>query len=125
MQRHAGSWAAPPGDPRSKRRQEVAAGVEGMREDGCGEGTGVDCDEAVHRLYHYLDGELTPDRRTEIALHLDRCGPCAGAAEFEAELRQVIAGRCRDRVPESLKARIALAIHEEERRHDAEVEKER
>ena len=74
---------------------------------------GVDCEEAVHQLYHYLDGELTEERRRQIAVHLDLCGSCAGAAGFETELRMVIANCCRDRVPESLKARIALAIASE------------
>ena len=78
---------------------------------------GVDCDEAIHELYHYLDGELTEERRTEITVHLDRCGHCGGAADFEAELRVVIASRCRDRVPDALLQRIAEAIHEESRRH--------
>jgi mycothiol system anti-sigma-R factor len=80
--------------------------------------SGVDCDDAVHQLYHYLDGELTEERRREITIHLDLCGSCAGAAGFETELRMVIANRCRDRVPEYLKIRIAEAIHEEARRHD-------
>ncbi len=82
-----------------------------------GDPYGIDCDEAVHQLYHYLDGELTDDRRREIALHLDLCEPCAGAAGFEAELRQVIANRCRDRVPDALVRRVADAIQDEERRH--------
>lgn len=78
----------------------------------CGEGryAGVDCTEAVRQLYTYLDGELTEERRVAIAVHLDECSPCAGAAGFEAELRSVIASRCRDRVPESLVERIATAI---------------
>ena len=83
---------------------------------------GVDCDEAVHQLYHYLDGELTEERRLEITIHLDRCGPCADAAGFEAELRIVIANRCRDRVPEALRERIAAAIHEESRKHPPDRE---
>ena len=70
-------------------------------------GPSVDCDEAVHELYHYLDGELTEERREEIRVHLDYCGPCGGAAEFEAELRRVIASRCKDRVPQSLIERVA------------------
>ncbi|HEX4081568.1 MAG TPA: hypothetical protein VHX40_01280, partial [Acidimicrobiales bacterium] len=37
--------------------------------------------------------------------------------DFEAELRLVIASRCRDRVPDALLQRIADAIHEESRRH--------
>ncbi len=80
----------------------------------------VDCEEAVHELYHYLDGELTEERREEIRVHLDWCGPCGGAAEFEAELRRVIANRCKDRVPQSLIDRIAAAIDEESRQHDGE-----
>ncbi len=80
-------------------------------------GASVNCDEAVHALYHYLDGELTEERREEIRIHLDYCGPCGGAAEFEAELRRVIASRCRDRVPDSLIKRVADAIDEEGRQH--------
>jgi mycothiol system anti-sigma-R factor len=74
---------------------------------------GLDCEEAVSELYQYLDGELTEERRREIASHLDRCGPCAGAAEFENELRVIIASRCRDRVPPALIERIAKVIAEE------------
>lgn len=85
---------------------------------GCSDGDGrVGCAEAVRQLYRYLDGELTDDRRREIAVHLDECGWCGEAAGFEAELRALIAKRCRDRVPEALKARVAAAI-EEARRAD-------
>ena len=81
-------------------------------------GSSVDCVEAVHELYTYLDGELTEVRREEIRVHLDWCGPCGGAAQFEAELRKVIANRCKDRVPQTLIDRVAAALHEESR-HDA------
>ena len=104
-------------------------GVEGMSENvGQSEDSGtvdaeglfgvkIDCQEAVHELYHYLDGELTEERREEIRVHLDWCGPCNGAADFEAELRRVIANRCKDRVPDSLIRRVADAIDEESRQH--------
>lgn len=81
---------------------------------GCGgEAFGVDCNEAIRQLYVYLDGELTDERRHEISVHLDDCGPCAGAAGFEAELRVIISSRCKERVPESLIRRVAAAIAEE------------
>ncbi len=80
-------------------------------------GKTMNCDEAVHQLYHYLDGELTEERRRDITDHLNFCGPCGGAAEFEAELRQIIANRCKDHVPESLMQKIAKAIDEESRQH--------
>jgi len=68
------------------------------------------CDEALHEIYQFLDGELTPEKRTLIAHHLDECPPCGEAYDFEAELRNVIAQKCRDTVPESLRQRIADAI---------------
>jgi mycothiol system anti-sigma-R factor len=83
-------------------------------------GPTLNCEEAVHELYVYLDGELTEERREEIRVHLDYCGPCGGAAEFEAELRRVIANRCRDRVPQTLIERVAAAIDDESRQHDGQ-----
>jgi mycothiol system anti-sigma-R factor len=79
----------------------------------------VDCVEAVHELYSYLDGELTEVRREEIRVHLDWCGPCGGAAHFEEELRRVVADHCKDRVPQSLIERVAAAIEDEGRPHGA------
>ncbi len=77
-----------------------------------GEGQ-VDCGSAIHQLYHYLDGELTDERRGQIAEHLDFCGPCASAAGFESELRRVIADHCKDHVPDSLRQKIANLIEAE------------
>jgi mycothiol system anti-sigma-R factor len=76
-------------------------------------GHGVDCDGAIYELYSYLDGELTEERRAQIAEHLDYCAPCAGAAGFEYDLRIVIASRCKDRVPDSLIDRVAELIEAE------------
>jgi mycothiol system anti-sigma-R factor len=76
----------------------------------------VDCNETIGRLYHYLDGELTDERRTEIRRHLDECSPCLGAYDFESDLRNVISNRCKDHVPDSLRQRVHDAILEEERR---------
>jgi mycothiol system anti-sigma-R factor len=72
------------------------------------------CDDAVHELYHFLDGELTDARRAAIRQHLDDCPPCFEAFDFEAELRMVIARKCQDSVPETLLQRIADAIDHEQ-----------
>jgi mycothiol system anti-sigma-R factor len=76
-------------------------------------GGSIDCGETVERLYFFLDGELTDDRRREIKEHLDLCAPCEEVFVFEAELRRVIADRCKDHVPEYLRLRIAAAIDDE------------
>ena len=71
---------------------------------------GGGCDDALHTLYDYLDGELTDERREAIKRHLDQCQPCLHAFDFEAELKVVIARSCRDQVPDHLKAKIASAL---------------
>ena len=73
----------------------------------------MDCSEAIHEIYHYLDGELTEEKRKIIAHHLDLCPPCAHGYDFEAELRRLIARKCRDDVPADLRSRIARAIGHE------------
>jgi len=72
------------------------------------------CLEAVELLYHYLDGELTDERKVQIQSHLDACPPCFEAYDFEAELRIVVRQKCRDHVPETLRLRVAAALHEVE-----------
>jgi len=66
------------------------------------------CEAALAEIYTYLDGELTDEKRTLIASHIEGCNPCFEAFDFEAELRIVISTRCRnDDLPESLRIRIA------------------
>jgi mycothiol system anti-sigma-R factor len=72
----------------------------------------MDCDKAIHRVYYYLDGELTVWRRWTIKRHLSKCPPCAQGFDFELELRQVVSSKCRDEVPPDLLRRIAEAIGE-------------
>jgi mycothiol system anti-sigma-R factor len=71
---------------------------------------GGDCSAMLHRLYHYLDGELTIERRHVIETHLDRCPSCFSAFDFEAELRIVITERVRARVPAELVDRIRRSL---------------
>lgn len=71
-----------------------------------------ECSEAVEVLYQFLDGQLTEERRLLIRHHLDDCPPCLDAFDFEADLRIVIAHKCRERVPDELRLRVAAAIQE-------------
>lgn len=69
-----------------------------------------DCRQVIKTLYDYLDGELTDERRNVIRSHLETCSPCLEAFDFEAELKAVIARRCREEVPEGLRRRVAQAL---------------
>jgi mycothiol system anti-sigma-R factor len=69
-----------------------------------------ECQDALDTLYHFLDGELDEERREAIQVHLDRCSSCLEAFDFEAELKLVVAQRCRETVPEHLRRRVAEAL---------------
>jgi mycothiol system anti-sigma-R factor len=76
----------------------------------------VGCREAMAKLYSFLDGDLTEQRREAVQRHLDECSPCVQAYDFEAELKKVLAARCKDSVPEYLKERIYNALRSEEQK---------
>lgn len=79
------------------------------------------CVEAVEVLYHFIDGDLTEERRLLISRHLDDCPPCLDAFGFERELRVVVAQKCRDHVPDSLKKRVFEALSE---LHESEYQRD-
>ena len=70
----------------------------------------ADCADALHELYHFLDGELTDDKKVLIREHLEGCPPCFEAFDFEAEIKAYVASKCREKSPDALRARIAEAI---------------
>ena len=76
-------------------------------------GEHIDCTDAVHVLYQFLDGELTEVRKVEIQTHLRACLPCWEAFDFEAELKMFVGKRCRDTAPESLKERVLRSLSED------------
>lgn len=69
------------------------------------------CEETLVELYTFLDGEMNVEQRVRIQHHLDDCGDCLEAFDFEAELRLVIAQKCQDPCPDQLRERIAQALH--------------
>jgi mycothiol system anti-sigma-R factor len=74
----------------------------------------ADCNDALHELYEFIDGELTIERRATIEAHLDDCGPCLEVYDFHAELRIVVSQKCREQVPEALRDRVAEALAAED-----------
>jgi mycothiol system anti-sigma-R factor len=68
---------------------------------------GPDCRETIKELDLFLDDELSDAARSAIRHHLDGCVDCLEAFDFHAELKQVIAEKCRhDEMPSDLLSRI-------------------
>ncbi len=67
----------------------------------------ADCNETLRELERFLDHELPPTAKHAIDQHLDGCLDCLQAFDFHAELKAVIATKCRgEAVPDGLLAKI-------------------
>ena len=72
-----------------------------------------DCDDALERMYLYIDGELTVDSADEIRVHLDDCPPCWDAFHFEERLKIVVRTRLQEEVPSEVMLRLQSIIRSE------------
>lgn len=67
----------------------------------------ADCNDTLRELDTFLDGELTPGAKSAIRAHLEGCPDCLQTFDFQAELKLMIAERCRrDAMPPGLLERI-------------------
>ncbi len=71
------------------------------------------CQEAVEKVYHYLDRELTWWKKARIRRHLKTCAPCRGAYGFEERLRVVVRERSQDDIPDDVVNRLREMLRDE------------
>ncbi len=72
------------------------------------------CDDAITKIYGYLDGEISPMKRVMVRLHLRRCSGCGNAFSFERRLQIVIRQRCQEEVPASVMAKLREIVADEQ-----------
>jgi mycothiol system anti-sigma-R factor len=70
----------------------------------------IDCEEALHRLFEYLDAELAPGPRGEMEQHLERCRSCFSRVEFERRLKAYTAELGCEEPPPELESRIRKVL---------------
>jgi mycothiol system anti-sigma-R factor len=74
----------------------------------------ADCNETLHELFTFLDGELPDGARHEVVVHLETCPDCLQAFDFHAELKTTIARKCRtDEMPAGLLDKIQACFGSE------------
>jgi mycothiol system anti-sigma-R factor len=74
----------------------------------------LDCDEALERVYEFLDGELTEGVEQAIRRHLAACARCEPRFEHERVFIEFIAQRARlEQAPPALRRRILRELVEE------------
>ena len=78
---------------------------------GAGEAAGSDCSEVLHRVYEYLDGEMTADDTEKIKHHLDECGPCLKEYDLDQALKALVKRSCAcEEAPVELRTAIMTRI---------------
>jgi mycothiol system anti-sigma-R factor len=70
------------------------------------------CREVLTELQTYLDGECGEELEVVLRRHLDDCPPCLDRADFQRELRALVASRCRDAAPSGLLDRVVATLAE-------------
>ncbi|HXX37269.1 MAG TPA: mycothiol system anti-sigma-R factor [bacterium] len=67
----------------------------------------MNCNEAVEKLWQYLDRELEGDAVAEVEQHLRECRECFSKAEFERRLRALLRRSCGcEQAPPALRDRL-------------------
>ena len=71
----------------------------------------MNCDEALEKLWQYLDRELDAQTVAAIERHLNDCRDCFCKAEFERRLRVLLRRSCGcERAPLRLRARLSQLL---------------
>ncbi len=75
----------------------------------------IRCEEALERLWEFLDGELDGANETEVKLHLEVCSRCYPRYDFHRAYFELMRSiRDRDAVPRKLRRRLFERILEED-----------
>ncbi|HET6966674.1 MAG TPA: mycothiol system anti-sigma-R factor [Ornithinibacter sp.] len=70
-----------------------------------------DCSEVLHRIYEYLDGEMSADDVRRVASHLSECQPCLAEHDLDVALKEAVRRSCTgDVAPAAVRLQIIQRI---------------
>lgn len=69
---------------------------------GCGPG----CEQALGRLFSYLDSELDPADAARVRAHIEVCRPCLDELAVETLLKNLVRRCCQEQAPDDLRVKI-------------------
>lgn len=70
----------------------------------------LNCEEALKRLFEFVDHELAGEEHDALERHLRRCRSCFSRAEFERQLKEKLRALGTDETPDSTRGRIKALI---------------
>lgn len=76
------------------------------------EGCGPNCEQALGRLFAYVDSELTPSDAAQVRAHVEDCRPCLDEMAVETMLKELVKRCCQEQAPADLRLKIHARLTE-------------
>lgn len=77
----------------------------------CGKPHEVPCEEVLKKVFLFLDSECDQMSRSQIAQHLEECGPCLQYFGIEREIKALVHRKCGgDPAPAGLRERVRIRL---------------
>jgi len=70
----------------------------------------IDCEEALSRLFEFIDHELHPVHNHEMDGHMSRCRSCYSRLEFENRLREHLRKATQEKASDGLQNKVKSLI---------------
>jgi mycothiol system anti-sigma-R factor len=70
------------------------------------EGCGPDCEQALGRLFAYVDRELESGDAAQVRAHIEDCRPCLDEMAVETMLKELVKRCCQEQAPADLRVKI-------------------
>ncbi len=78
-----------------------------------------ECEEALDRLFEYIDHELPDDELTRIGAHLKQCPPCEAEHQINEKIKRMVARTGDECAPDDLRQRVLQTIESARRPQSA------
>ena len=68
------------------------------------------CNDALDKLYLFLDEEIDTASIEEIQAHIDNCSSCLNVYDLERVVKALVSRSCAEKAPEPLRAKVLYSI---------------
>lgn len=72
--------------------------------------SGSECEEALDRLFEFIDDELPDDELRRIGAHLKTCPPCEAEHRIKEKIKNLTSQGGGEQAPDQLRERILSSI---------------
>jgi len=69
-----------------------------------------ECEEALDRLFEFIDGELTPAELEQVTSHLKDCPPCEAERKLNEKIKTRVAATGGECAPETLRVKVLESL---------------